>query len=89
MADNQIDKSLLNTLNPKLPSPETLQDINVEEIEEKGPIEVTPEDDGGATINFDANARPQIPGTENHFDNLADLLPDDVLSPIGLKLNGD
>ena len=87
MAD--IDKSLPNTLDPKLPSPETLQDINVEEIEKKGPIEVTPEDDGGATINFDANARPQIPGTENHFDNLADLLPDDVLSPVGSKLNGD
>ena len=33
--------------------------------------------------------RPQIPGTEEHFDNLAELLPDDVLSPIGLKLNGD
>ena len=87
MAD--IDKSLPNTLDPKLPSPETLQDINVEEITEKGPIEVTPEDDGGATIDFDASARPKIPGTENHFDNLADLLPDDVLSPIGLKLNGD
>ena len=87
MAD--IDKSLPNTLDPKLPSPETLQDINVEEMEEKGPIEVTPEDDGGATIDFDANARPQIPGTEEHFDNLADLLPHDVLTPIGLKLNGD
>ena len=87
MAD--IDKGLPNTLDPKLPSPETLQDINVEEMVEKGPIEVTPEDDGGATIDFDANARPQIPGTEEHFDNLAELLPDDVLSPIGLKLNGD
>ena len=87
MAD--IDKSLPNTLDPKLPSPETLQDINVEEMEEKGPIEVTPEDDGGATIDFDANERPQIPGTEEHFDNLADLLPDDVLMPVGLKLNGD
>ena len=89
MADDRIDKSLPNTLDPKLPSPETLEDINVEEMEEQGPIEVTPEEDGGATINFDANARPQIPGTENHFDNLADLLPDDVLTPIGLKLNGD
>jgi len=87
MAD--IDKGLPNTLDPKLPSPETLQDINVEEMVEQGPIEVTPEDDGGATIDFDANARPQIPGTEEHFDNLADLLPDDVLMPVGLKLNGD
>ena len=87
MAD--IDKSLPNITDPKRPSPEVLEEIDVSEIEEKGPIEVTPEEDGGATIDFDANARPQIPGTEEHFDNLADLLPDDVLSPIGLKLNGD
>ena len=83
MAD--IDKSLPNITDPKRPSPEVLEEIDVGEMEEKGPIEVTPEDDGGATIDFDANARPQIPGTEEHFDNLAELLPDDVLSPIGLK----
>jgi len=88
MAD--IDKSLPNTLpDPRRPSPEVLEEIDVGEMEEKGPIEVTPEEDGGATINFDANAKPQIPGTEEHFDNLADLLPDEVLTPIGLKLNGD
>ena len=87
MAD--IDKSLPNVFDPKRPSPEVLEEIDVGAMEEKGPIEVTPEDDGGATIDFDANARPQIPGTEEHFDNLAELLPDDVLSPIGLKLNGD
>ena len=87
MAD--IDKSLPNINDPKRPSPEVLEEIDVGEMEEKGPIEVTPEDDGGATIDFDANERPQIPGTEEHFDNLADLLPDDVLMPVGLKLNGD
>ena len=89
MADDRIDKSLPNVFDPKLPSPEVLEEIDVGEMEEKGPIEVTPEDDGGATIDFDANERPQIPGTEEHFDNLADLLPDDVLMPVGLKLNGD
>jgi hypothetical protein len=89
MADDRIDKSLPNVFDPKRPSPEVLEEIDVGEMEEKGPIEVTPEEDGGATIDFDANERPQIPGTEEHFDNLADLLPDDVLTPIGLKLNGD
>ena len=89
MADDRIDKSLPNVFDPKRPSPEVLEEIDVGEMEEKGPIEVTPEVDGGATIDFDANERPQIPGTEEHFDNLADLLPDDVLTPIGLKLNGD
>jgi len=89
MADDRIDKSLPNVFDPKRPSPEVLEEIDVGEMEEKGPIEVTPEEDGGATIDFDPNERPQIPGTEEHFDNLADLLPDDVLTPIGLKLNGD
>jgi len=89
MADDRIDKSLPNVFDPKRPSPEVLEEIDVGEMEEKGPIEVTPEEDGGATIDFDANERPQIPGTEEHFDNLADLLPDDVLMPVGLKLNGD
>ena len=44
---------------------------------EKGPIEVIPEEDGGATIDFEPGAI-NIPGTENHFDNLADILPDDI-----------
>ena len=48
----------------------------------KNPVEVTPEEDGGATIDFEPGAI-NIPGTESHFDNLADILPDDVLSPIG------
>ena len=86
MAD--IDKGLPNTKLP-IPGAGAVTDVNIEEIQKQGPIEVTPEDDGGATIDFDASARPKIPGTEDHFDNLADLLPDDVLSPIGLKLNGD
>ena len=32
------------------------------------------EEDGGATIDFEPGAI-NIPGTENHFDNLADILP--------------
>ena len=34
------------------------------------------------TIDFEPGAI-NIPGTENHFDNLADILPDDILEPIG------
>ena len=83
MAD--IDKGLPNTLN-KLPGAGEVTDVNVEEIQEKGPIEVTSEDDGGATIDFDPSANLNIPGTESHFDNLADLLPAEVTDPIGSDL---
>jgi hypothetical protein len=59
------------------------EEVNVQEPEEqKGPVEVIPEEDGGATIDFEPGAI-NIPGTENHFDNLADILPDDILEPIG------
>ena len=84
MAD--IEKGLPDT---KLPATGELNavdvDVNAEEIQ-KGPIEVTSEDDGGATIDFDPNANLNIPGTESHFDNLADLLPDDITDPIGSEL---
>jgi len=90
MAD--IDKSLPNEVRTevKIPGEEEIsQDINVEEIvPEKGPVEVVPEEDGGATIDFEPGA-VNIPGTENHFDNLADLLPDDILEPIGNELRGN
>ena len=83
MAD--IDKGLPNTRTKiDVPSEEELQEeVSVQEPEqEKGPIEVIPEEDGGATIDFEPGSI-NIPGTENHFDNLADILPDDVLDPIG------
>ena len=90
MAD--IDKSLPNEVRTEIKVPgeeEISQDINVEEIvPEKGPVEVVPEEDGGATIDFEPGAI-NIPGTENHFDNLADLLPDDILEPIGNELRGN
>ena len=90
MAD--IDKSLPNEVRTevKIPGEEEIsQDINVEEIvPEKGPVEVVPEEDGGATIDFEPGA-VNVPGTENHFDNLADLLPDDILEPIGNELRGN
>ena len=84
MAD--IDKGLPNTRKQvELPNEEQM-DISVEEeITEKGPVEVTPEEDGGATIDFEPGAI-NIPGTEAHFDNLADILPDDVLEPIGNEM---
>ena len=79
MAD--IDKGLPNTRNKlEIPSEEELQDVAVQEpVEEKGPIEVIPEEDGGVTLDYEPGAI-NVPGTESHFDNLAELLPDDVLA---------
>jgi len=82
----EIDKGLPNTRNKEeIPSEEELQEVAVQEQAEqdpKGPIEVIPEEDGGVTLDYEPGA-VNIPGTESHFDNLAELLPDDVLEPIG------
>ena len=85
MAD--IDKGLPNTRTKiDVPSEEEIKEIDVqEEVVEKGPVEVIPEEDGGATLDFEPGAI-NIPGTENHFDNLADILPDDVLEPVGNEM---
>ena len=85
MAD--IEKGLPNTRTKlDIPSEEEIEEVSVQEPElEKGPVEVVPEEDGGATIDFEPGAI-NIPGTENHFDNLADILPEDVLDPIGNEM---
>jgi hypothetical protein len=87
MAD--IDKGLPNTRTKiEIPSEEELQEVavqdeNVEEL--KGPVEVIPEEDGGATIDYDPGAI-NTSGSESHFDNLADILPEDVIEPIGNEM---
>jgi hypothetical protein len=78
MAD--IDKSLPNEVRTEVEIP--AEEVVEEQVEEKLPVEVTPEEDGGVTLNFEPGSI-NIPGTENHFDNLADILPDDILEPIG------
>jgi hypothetical protein len=84
MAD--IDKGLPNTRTQiKVPG----EEVEVkEEIKEQAPVEVIPEEDGGATIDFEPGAI-NIPGTEKHFDNLADILPEDILEPLGSELKNN
>ena len=60
-----------------------------EEITEKknqqGNIEVTMDEQGGAEIAFDPRAvTPE--GGQDHFENLADFLGEDVLEPLGSKM---
>ena len=82
----EIDKGLPNTRKKEeIPSEEEIQEVAVQEQakeDPKGPIEVIPEEDGGVTLDYEPGA-VNIPGTESHFDNLAELLPDDVLEPVG------
>ena len=84
-----IDKSLPNVEQEiKLPSEEEIAEASQDNIEEQvGPedVQVEQDEDGGATITFDPEAINQ-PGTNEHFDNLADLLPEDVLGRLGSEL---
>ena len=82
MAD--IDKGLPNTRTKiDIPSDEEMaEEVSVQEEDiEKEPVEVIPEDDGGVTLDFEPGSI-NVPGTESHFDNLADILPEDIVEPI-------
>jgi len=83
----EMDKGLPNTRTKlEVPSQEEIEEVSVQEPEDsKGPIEVIPEEDGGVTLDFEPGAI-NVPGAENHFDNLADILPDDILNPIGSEM---
>ena len=90
MAD-KIDKSL--TQGPRgsitLPSDEevreTIEEVAVEEQQGPGPIETTELEDGSVEIDFDANAASPEGGDE-HYANLAEFLPDEVLGELGADL---
>jgi hypothetical protein len=90
MADDNIDKALPNVEQTiKVPGEEEITAAETEVTEDRVPspddVEVTQTEDGGAEINFEPGAVNQA-GTEGHFDNLADLLPDDVLGSLASTL---
>ena len=90
MAD--IDKALNEVrTSVEIPGPEEQVEVT-EEIQEsipdEGDTEITPTEDGGVEINFEPGAYNQAQ-SENHFDNLAELLPEDVLGPLGSELNSN
>ncbi len=85
MAD--IDKSLPNVKTSIEVDPQEEIEIEQEkalEAEDPG-VEVTPNEDGSVEVNFDPS-KVNIEGTPNHFDNLAELLPEDITDPIGTEL---
>ena len=88
MAD--IDKSLPNveqTIN--VPAPEEIEQAQLEEqeqIAEAGqPVEFTQNEDGSVDINYDP-AIASVEGAENHYANLAEHLPEDILGELGSEL---
>ncbi len=87
MAD--MDKALPNVETEiKTPSDEEVAISEQETAEAQvGPedIDITQEEDGSATINFDPSAVNQ-PGGEGHGDNLAELLDESILGKLGSEL---
>ena len=80
------DKALPNEVRKEIniPSIEDIQ-VELEQPEQKGPVEVQENEDGSVDVNFDP--RLGSPGEDTgHFANLAELLPDDVLDPLGSKM---
>jgi len=89
MAD--IDKALPNTRKEfEVPGEEEIKEEVVETIEEEqaspDAVEVTENEDGSATINLEPSAASPEGGDE-HYANLADFLPDDVLGRLASDLN--
>jgi hypothetical protein len=85
----EIDKSLPNvkqTIN--VPSPEEIVvDIQDQqkEIADNPPLNIKPNEDGSVDIEFSPSVAGEEQG-QDHFANLAELLPEEVLRPIGSEL---
>src|SRR5210317_2402796 len=92
MADDNMDKALPNEPRKEfeIPGQEELQETLVEEVreEEQSPddVEIQENEDGSVDINLDpAAASPE--GGDEHYSNLAEFLPDDVLGRLSSDLN--
>jgi len=83
----EIDKALPNEVRKEINIP-SVEDVQVEiekESEQKGPVEVQENEDGSVDVNFDPRLG-SLDQTNEHFANLAELLPDDILDPLGSKM---
>jgi hypothetical protein len=85
-----IDKPLPNVSETvvEVPSQKELiqeRDEIIEKKNQQGNIEVTMDEEGGAEIAFDPRAVTEE-GGQDHFENLADFLGEQVLEPLGAKM---
>jgi len=88
MAD--IDKSLPNVEQQiTLPSEQEIAEDQLEDQQEAAeagePVEITENEDGSVDINYDP-AIAAVEGEQNHYANLAEHLPDDILGRLGTTL---
>ena len=61
------------------------RDEIIEKKNQQGNIEVTMDEEGGAEIAFDPRAISEE-GGQDHYENLADFLGEQVLDPLGAKM---
>jgi len=85
----EIDKGLPNVRQSvTIPSPQEQTEVATE-IQESMPspenTEMIENEDGSVDINFEPGAASPE-GSNDHYANLADLLPDSILDPIGSEL---
>jgi len=86
-----IDKSLPNQKTTvELPGEAEIEEAVKEKVEEVqtegGPVEIEMTEEGGAEVSFDpAVASPE--GGQDHFENLAEFLGDNILDDLGTKLS--
>ena len=92
MADDTIDKALPNEPRKEfsLPGEEEIKEEVLEEVkkdsESPDDVEITENEDGSVDIDLDpAAATPE--GGDEHYANLADFLPDEVLASLSSDLN--
>ena len=85
-----IDKPVPNITETvvEVPKQEELiqeRDEIIEKKNQQGNVEVTMDEEGGAEIAFDPRAITEE-GGQDHFENLADFLGEEILSPLGNKM---
>ena len=85
-----IDKPVPNVTETvvEVPKQEELiqeRDEIIEKKNQQGNVEVTMDEEGGAEIAFDPRAVTEE-GGQDHFENLADFLGEEILSPLGNKM---
>ena len=85
-----IDKPIPNVSETvvEVPKQEELiqeRDEIIEKKNQQGNVEVTMDEEGGAEIAFDPRAITEE-GGQDHFENLADFLGEQVLEPLGGKM---
>ncbi len=88
----EIDKGLPNVRQQiKVPSKDEMTEVATQ-LQESMPsaddTEIRENEDGSVDINFEPGVAAPEQG-DNHYANLADLLPDSVLDPLGAELYGN